>query len=84
MKTKWKSRKRFRGRLMGLALASILAAGCLAAAAGGTARAAAPLDLSAPCTLQVRVEPKALSEDGEAQSPDVAIDLYKVADAVPV
>ncbi len=82
MKTKWKSRKRFRGRLMGLALASILAAGCLAAAAGGTARAAAPLDLSAPCTLQVRVEPKALSEDGEAQSPDVAIDLYKVADAV--
>ncbi len=82
MKMKWKSRKRFRGRLMGLALASILAAGCVAAAVGGTARAAAPLDLSASCTLQVRVEPKALAEGEEAQSPEVAIDLYKVADAV--
>ena len=82
MKTKWKSRQRFRGRLMGLALASIMAAGCAMAALGGTARAAEPLDLSRKCALQVKVEPKAMEEGGEAESPEVAIDLYKVADAV--
>lgn len=82
MKTKWKSREGFRSRLTCLALASILAAGCIAAAIGGTARAADPLNLSEPCTLQVKVEAKAMTEGGEAQSPDVVIDLYKVANAV--
>lgn len=82
MKTKWKSRERFRGRLMSLALASIMAAGCIIAALGGTARAAEALDLARKCALQVKVEPKAMEEGGAEESPDVAIDLYKVADAV--
>lgn len=82
MKTKWKSRERFRGRLMGLALASIMAAGCIIAAPGGTARAAEALDLDRKCALQVKVEPKAMEEGGAEESPDVAIDLYKVAGAV--
>lgn len=83
MKTKWKSRERFRSRLTCLALASILAAGCIAAALGGTVRAADPLNLSEPCTLQVKVEPKAMTEEGEKkEAPEVVIDLYKVANAV--
>ncbi|MCI9336130.1 MAG: hypothetical protein HFH93_01080 [Lachnospiraceae bacterium] len=82
MKMKRKSRRRFWGRLTCLALASIMAAGCAMAALGGTARAAEPLDLARKCVLQVKVEPKAMEESGEAQSPDVAVDLYKVADAV--
>lgn len=76
MRTKWKS------RLAGLALASIMAAGCTLAALGGIVRAAEALDLDRECALQVKVEPKAMEEGGKTEPPDVAIDLYKVADAV--
>ena len=82
MKTRWKSRQRFRNRLTGIALAFVMTAACIIAALGGTAHAAEPLDLARKCVLQVKVEPKAMEEGGEAEAPEVAIDLYKVADAV--
>lgn len=82
MKTRWKSRQRFGNRLTGIALAFVMTAACIIAALGGTAHAAEPLDLARKCVLQVKVEPKAMEEGGEAEAPEVAIDLYKVADAV--
>lgn len=89
MKTKWKSRKRSGShgwpwsRLIGTALASMLALGCVIAAplSIGTAHAAEPLDLTKACTLQVKVEPKGM-EEGKEEAPDVTVDLYLVADAV--
>ena len=69
MKTRWKSRQRFRNRLTGIALAFVMTAACIIAALGGTAHAAEPLDLARKCVLQVRVEPKAMEEGGEAEAP---------------
>lgn len=40
MKTRWKSRQRFRNRLTGIALAFVMTAACIIAALGGTAHAA--------------------------------------------
>ena len=44
MKTRWKSRQRFRNRLTGIALAFVMTAACIIAALGGTAHAAEPLN----------------------------------------
>ncbi len=69
-------------RLMCLVAASVLAAGFALAAPvlSGTAHA---VELGAACSLTVIVEPKEL-EGGPQEVPDVVLDLYKVADAVPV
>lgn len=83
MKTKWKSCERLKKRLIYLAAASMLATGLLAGALmpGGTAYAAPTLDLDRECGLQVKVAAMAMEEGGREEMPDVAIDLYKVADA---
>lgn len=86
MKMKWQNRRRLAGRMVGLVTASVLAIGCIIAAPvfGGTAHAAPTLDLEQECKLQVKVEAKAMTDDGEAEMPDVVIDLYKVADVEKV
>lgn len=82
MKRERKSRNRVLHRLVCLMAASILVAGFILAAPAlsGTAHA---VELGEACSLTVTVEPKEM--DGGAQEmPDVALDLYKVADAVPM
>ena len=75
-------KRKKRSRLLCLMAASILAAGCVAGALmpGGTAHA---VELDGMCSLTVTVEPKNM-EGGPVEMPEVALDLYKVADAVPV
>lgn len=82
MKREKKSRKRTARRLMCLMAASVLAAGFALAAPvlSGTAHA---VELDTACSLTVTVEPKEM-EGGPQEMPDVALDLYKIADAVPV
>ena len=80
MKTNWKS------RLICLATASMMAVGLLAGVLmpGGTAHAAPTLDLDRECRLQVKLAATSMGEDGAEEMPDVAIDLYRVADAEKV
>lgn len=80
MKRERKSRNRVSRRLACLMAASILAAGFIltAPALSGTARA---VELGEACSLTVEVEPKEM-DGGTQEMPDVALDLYKVADAV--
>lgn len=82
MKREKKSRKRTVRRLMCLMAASVLAAGFALAVPvlSGTAHA---VELGTACSLTVTVEPKEM-EGGPQEMPDVALDLYKIADAVPV
>ncbi len=82
MKRERKSRNRVLRRLACLMAASILAAGFILAAPALSETAHA-VELGEACSLTVAVEPKEM--DGGAQEmPDVALDLYKVADAVPL
>ncbi len=72
--------KRKRIGLACLAAISVLAAGFGVPGLGRTAHA---VELGTACSLTVTVEPKTM-EGGPAEMPDVVLDLYKVADAVPV
>ena len=80
MKREKKSRKRIVRRLMCLMAASMLAAGFAMAAPvlSGTAHA---VELDTACSLTVTVESKQM-EGGPQEMPEVALDLYKIADAV--
>ncbi len=80
MKREKKSRKRTVRRLMCLMAASMLAAGFAMAAPvlSGTAHA---VELDTACSLTVTVESKQM-EGGPQEMPEVALDLYKIADAV--
>lgn len=82
MKRKKKSRRWLGRRLFGIMAASVLAAGFIISAPifGETAHA---VELGTACSLTVTVEPKEM-EGGPQEMPDVVLDLYKVADAVPV
>lgn len=72
--------KRKRIGLACLAAISVLAAGFGVPGLGRTAHA---VELGTACSLTVTVEPKTM-EGGPEEMPDVVLDLYKVADAVPV
>ena len=92
MKMEWQNLRRLMSRerrscnglrrLICLAAASVLASGLIAPIAAGMAHAATNPDLDRKCSLRVKIAAMAMEEGGAEEAPDVAIDLYKVADAM--